>query len=78
MNTVLIKRWNDKISYDDEVYIFRDFIMKGPDKASVCLPSLRGRKYLVKETMTILWTVLDLNRRCFVLLSYIGMITERA
>ena len=34
MNTALIKKWNDKISYDDEVYILGDFTMKGRDCAS--------------------------------------------
>lgn len=28
MNKSLIKRWNDKISYDDEVYILGDFLIK--------------------------------------------------
>lgn len=48
MNTALIKKWNDKISYDDEVYILGDFTMKGADMASACLSSLRGRKHLIR------------------------------
>lgn len=48
MNTALIKKWNDKISYDDEVYILGDLTMKGPDMAYACLSSLRGRKHLVR------------------------------
>ncbi|MCM1552784.1 MAG: hydrolase [Butyrivibrio sp.] len=48
MNSTLIKKWNDKISYDDEVYILGDFTMKGADMASICLSSLRGKKYLIR------------------------------
>lgn len=48
MNTALIKKWNDKIFYDDEVYILGDFTMKGPDMAYACLSSLRGRKHLIR------------------------------
>ena len=49
MNKVLIQKWNDKISYDDEVYILGDFTMKGSDIASTCLYSLKGKKYLIRE-----------------------------
>ena len=33
MNKALIKKWNNKISCDDEVYILGDFTMKGADLA---------------------------------------------
>ncbi len=32
MNKALIKKWNYKISCDDEVYILGDFTMKGGDR----------------------------------------------
>lgn len=48
MNKTLMKRWNDKISFDDEVYILGDFTMKGADIASAYLSSLRGKKYLIR------------------------------
>lgn len=40
MNKALIKKWNDKISSADEVYILGDFTMKGADIASALLYSL--------------------------------------
>lgn len=48
MNRVLIRNWNDKVNYDDEVYILGDFTMKGPELASVILSSLKGRKHLIR------------------------------
>ncbi|MDE5696377.1 MAG: metallophosphoesterase [Lachnospiraceae bacterium] len=48
MNKALIKKWNDKISSADEVYILGDFTMKGADIASALLYSLKGKKYLVR------------------------------
>ncbi|MDE7324771.1 MAG: metallophosphoesterase [Lachnospiraceae bacterium] len=48
MNKILIQKWNDKISYHDEVYILGDFTMKGADLAAACLYALRGKKYLIR------------------------------
>lgn len=48
MNKALIKKWNDKISSNDEVYILGDFTMKGADLASAILYSLKGKKHLVR------------------------------
>lgn len=48
MNRALIKRWNDKISSDDEVYILGDVTMKGADLASAILYSLKGKKHLIR------------------------------
>lgn len=48
MNNTLIKKWNNKIAYNDEVYILGDFTMKGADIASTYLYSLKGKKYLIK------------------------------
>lgn len=48
MNKSLIKRWNDKISYDDEVYILGDFTLKGAEAASAILYSLKGKKHLIR------------------------------
>lgn len=48
MNQTLIRKWNNKISYDDEVYILGDLTMKGADIASACLSPLRGRKHLIR------------------------------
>lgn len=43
MNKILIKKWNDKISCDDEVYILGDFTLKGAETASAILYSLKGK-----------------------------------
>ena len=48
MNKALIKKWNDKVAHDDEVYILGDFTLKGTDIASALLQSLKGKKYLVR------------------------------
>lgn len=48
MNRALIKKWNEKVSFNDEVYILGDVTMKGPELAEEVLGQLRGRKYLVK------------------------------
>ena len=48
MNKALIQKWNNKVSYDDEVYILGDFTMKGAQIAESCLYSLCGRKYLIR------------------------------
>lgn len=48
MNKALIKNWNDRIAYDDDVYILGDLTMKGSDVACACLSSLTGRKHLIR------------------------------
>ena len=49
MNEALIKKWNDKVKQDDEVYILGDFCFdnKG-DRATYFLKRLNGKKYLIK------------------------------
>lgn len=48
MNQALIKKWNDKVSFNDEVYILGDVTMKGPQLAMEALSQLKGRKYLIR------------------------------
>lgn len=48
MNRTLIRRWNDKVTSEDEVYILGDFTMKGPDIAASVLYSLKGKKHLIR------------------------------
>lgn len=43
MNRVLIKKWNDKVTYGDEVYILGDFTMKGAEYASAILCAEREK-----------------------------------
>lgn len=43
MNKTLIRRWNDRVAPDDEIYILGDFTMKGTDIASSVLYSLKGK-----------------------------------
>lgn len=47
MNKTLIKKWNEKISFADEVYILGDFTMKGPELAEEILSGLKGKKHLI-------------------------------
>ena len=48
MNKVLIRKWNERVSFDDEVYILGDFTMKGPERASSVLYALKGKKHLIR------------------------------
>lgn len=48
MNRTLIRKWNERITPEDEVYILGDFTMKGPDIASSVLYSLKGKKHLIR------------------------------
>ena len=48
MNKILIQKWNNKVSSNDEVYILGDFTMKGAEIASSCLYSLCGKKHLIR------------------------------
>lgn len=48
MNKCLIKKWNEKITSEDTIYILGDFTMKGPEMASSILYSLKGKKYLIR------------------------------
>lgn len=43
MNKALIHNWNNKVSFDDDVYILGDFTMKGPELAASILYGLKGK-----------------------------------
>ncbi|SCW80339.1 Calcineurin-like phosphoesterase superfamily protein [Paenibacillus tianmuensis] len=48
MHRKLIQKWNQKVSYTDEVYILGDVTMKGGMVANHYLTQLNGTKYLIK------------------------------
>jgi len=49
MNQIMIDRWNDRISPDDEVYYLGDFaIIKGKEEVAHIIDQLNGIKYLIK------------------------------
>lgn len=48
MNRSLIKKWNEKVTFADEVYILGDVTMKGPELAAEMLSQLRGKKHLIR------------------------------
>ena len=49
MNEALIKKWNDKVKQDDEVYILGDFCFDNRgDRTTAFLKRLNGKKYLIK------------------------------
>lgn len=47
MNKTIINNWNNRVSFDDDIYILGDFTMKGPDLVMEALSQLKGRKYLI-------------------------------
>lgn len=47
MNEALIRRWNDRVTAQDEVFILGDVTLKGKAMALEALWQLRGRKYLI-------------------------------
>lgn len=48
MNRTLIQKWNERVNFDDEIYILGDFTMKGPELATAILSGLKGTKHLIK------------------------------
>ncbi len=48
MNRALIRNWNQKVTFQDEVYILGDVTMKGPTLAMEVLAQLKGRKHLIR------------------------------
>lgn len=48
MNKELIRRWNDKVSDGDLVYILGDMFWMPPKKATPIMEQLKGQKILVK------------------------------
>ncbi len=46
MRKILIKNWNNAVSFDDEVYILGDFAWK-PAEGTEVLGELKGRKFLI-------------------------------
>ena len=48
MNRALIRRWNQKVGLQDEVYILGDVTMKGPQYATEVIRALHGKKYLIR------------------------------
>ncbi len=48
MNEELIKRWNEKVSPDDEVYYVGDLALMSSNKLKPILDRLNGKIYLIK------------------------------
>lgn len=48
MNEEMIKRWNNKVTPEDSVYILGDFSFGKVDETYELLNSLNGKKYLIK------------------------------
>ncbi len=66
MNKTLIKKWNSRITPNDEVYILGDLTMKGADIASTVLYSLKGKKYLIRGNHDSFVDSSDFDRSLFV------------
>ncbi len=48
MNKALIENWNNTVKAKDEVYILGDITMRGPEIVNNLMPTLNGKKYLVR------------------------------
>lgn len=48
MNKVLVRKWNEKVTFEDDIYILGDFTMKGAELAAAILSALKGRKHLIR------------------------------
>lgn len=47
MDRILIKRWNQRVSKEDDVYIIGDFAYRNEKEEEWYLRQLKGRKYLI-------------------------------
>jgi len=65
MNHALIKKWNEKISPGDEVYILGDFTMKGAKLATALLSCLKGKKHLIRGNHDGFVSSADFDRSLF-------------
>ncbi len=48
MNNTLVANWNNTVNTQDEVYILGDITMRGPDIVNKLMPTLHGKKFLVR------------------------------
>lgn len=48
MNRILIQKWNERVNFNDDVYILGDVTMRGPEMAAAVLYALKGKKHLVR------------------------------
>lgn len=48
MDKFMIRRWNDKVSKDDEIYILGDFSFYSKGKTKDILNQLNGKKFLIR------------------------------
>lgn len=48
MDRELVKRWNDVVDKDDQVYVLGDMFWKKADEAIPILKELKGNKFLVR------------------------------
>ena len=43
MNRILIQKWNERVNFNDDVYILGDVTMRGPGMAAAVLYALKGK-----------------------------------
>ncbi len=48
MNEALAENWNNTVKAKDEIYILGDITMRGPDVVNKLMPTLNGKKYLIR------------------------------
>ena len=70
MNNDLIKKWNEKINFHDEVYILGDFTMKGAKLATDILCQLKGKKHLIRGNHDDFVDSSEFNKSLFCSIQY--------
>ena len=66
MNETIIKNWNSKVNYDDEIYILGDItISRSGLEANKILERLNGKKYLIKGNHDVYIDDIEFNESYF-------------
>ena len=67
----LIRRWNERVTDEDDVYILGDFSWCGPTRTTHILQQLKGRKHLIRGNHDSRFLNREFSDRCRVLFTSI-------
>lgn len=77
MNSVLIRRWNEKVDVNDDVFICGDLSYRSADHISFFMKKMKGHKHLLIGNHDVHWmkNVPDMSKY-FESVSYMDLINE--